>query len=181
MICRNMLTKKQSRIKTLMSKKVVKNHKQYYQYYKEVYELYLTEFTLKKNKCIAQYNECKKYINNLSDLTKNFISLSSLELYPENGNFLSNERECNRYIDSIKNITRKVFEEWKFLYGLSEVYYRRRYNLLHTLPRKKLEIFENVFPEIRRFIKKSRSSSFIRTKYTYPDYNKQRKVTFCNT
>ena len=67
-------------------------------------------------------------------------------------------------INHLRNIISLVSKEYSILHAISQVEYRKKHGLIHTLPTKKLNIFKSVYPNINNLIAISKNN------YNY--YNK---------
>lgn len=113
------------------------------------YENRLIELQIKQVKFKASLRECLKWKTNLN---KEFLALKKFNI-PNNKCSYDVLKLKVKYIE---NIITKINVEHSYIIALSEVCYRSKYGLLHTLPKKKLKIIENIFPNIQKLMLKSK-------------------------
>tara|TARA_Y100000389_G_scaffold205120_1_gene263502 strand:- start:16002 stop:16565 length:564 start_codon:yes stop_codon:yes gene_type:complete len=154
----------------------------------EMYNTLLVEYQLKKQKCLIQFKECSKHVHNIRELTNGFVSLSVNSDFPSIEEVVRNyihtlhfEMILDKLIKNIHSRILKVFNEWIIIYSITEVEYRKKNGLLYTLPSKKMNYFERVYPNIRESVKKSYDASTYNLNRHIPIRTKVTRVRFCNS
>lgn len=125
------------------------------------YENRLIELYTKQIKFKTSLRECLKWKKNFN---RNFLALKTF-------NIPNNKCDYNTLklkIKYIENIILKINTEHSFILAFSEVYYRSKYGLLHTLPKKKLKIITNIFPNIQNAMRKSKMNYKPQIKMSLP-------------
>lgn len=135
----------------------------------EIYRVLLFDFDLRKKKCIAEFNECLKHAPKIRQLTHGYSFLTE-NIFPEIENLIQKyifsvhfDAILDKLINLISKESKKIFKEWTFIYAVNQVEYRNKHGLLYTLPSKKLDLLETVYPKIRSIKDKSQLLS----RYTY--------------
>ena len=114
----------------------------------DVYNDLLIELDTKKKRFNAEYKECQKW----RKLGSGFFGLKckSYSLFNNNIYNMRNGYEVlERAIKNIRDDIIKIHKEWIHVHSISQVSFRSRHGLLHTLPPKKLNMIESVYPTIR--------------------------------
>jgi len=124
------------------------------------YQNRLVELHTKQVKFKTTFKECLKWKKNLN---KDFLALKTFNI-PNNKCTYDTLKVKIKYIE---NIIAKINKEHSYIIAFSEVCYRSKHGLLHTLPKKKLNIIQNIFPNIQSAIMKSRIN-----------YRPQKKICF---
>jgi len=125
------------------------------------YENRLIELYTKQIKFKTSLRECLKWKKNFN---RNFLALKTF-------NIPNNKCDYNTLklkIKYIENIISKINTEHLLILAFSEVCYRSKYGLLHTLPKKKLKIIGNIFPNIQNAMMKSKMNYKPQTKMILP-------------
>ena len=81
-------------------------------------------------------------------------------------------------IEDLQKDVNTISQEFLHVNAICEVEYRSKYNILHTLPKKKLIYVEKFYPDIRRRIAISKAKN--KNKRKPPPYKKPKKVRFGN-
>ena len=81
-------------------------------------------------------------------------------------------------IEDLQKDVNTISQEFLHVNAICEVEYRSKYNILHTLPKKKLIYVEKFYPDIRRRIAVSKAKNKNKRKQT--QYKKPKKVRFGN-
>ncbi len=81
-------------------------------------------------------------------------------------------------IEDLQKDVNTISQEFLHVNAICEVEYRSKYNILHTLPKKKLIYVEKFYPDIRRRIAISKAKN--KNKRKPPSYKKPKKVRFGN-
>ena len=79
-------------------------------------------------------------------------------------------------IADLKKDLVKINKEYTFVHSVCEVEYRNKYGLIHTLPKKKITMFETTYPDIKKRIAYSKQKSGLQQVFTTPHVPK--KVRF---
>jgi|TARA_B100000902_G_scaffold400042_1_gene474949 hypothetical protein len=82
----------------------------------------------------------------------------------------------NKSIQDLRKDLLVIHNEFLHVNAICEVEYRTKYNILHTLPKKKLQYIQKIYPDIKRRIAISRAK--IKNKRYVNSYKKPKKVRF---
>lgn len=126
------------------------------------YDDMISNYFLRRSKLITEIKECKKHYNILNN-GKTFIGLqkysfledSTLVFKTLNNHYHSIINYFDISISKLSQLSSILLKEWAYVHSFSQVFYRKKYNLLYSIPKKKISIINNFFPDIRNDILRS--------------------------
>lgn len=112
------------------------------------YEDLLIELLTKKDRVKREFIECQKW----RPIPPSYFCLKS-KVYPHFDSSIYHMRNGQILIEKAKgdlNVDiQKIHKEWIHVHSICEFEYRKKHGLLHTMPMKKIKMFETIYPDIR--------------------------------
>jgi hypothetical protein len=136
----------------------------------------VVEYQTKQNRFKNTFKQCLKWKQTLPTF---------FALYPKAFPVLDNNNVSrlnnpifviNKSIQDLKTDLLVVHNELLHVNSICEVQYRTKYNILHTLPKKKIPYIQQFYPDINKRMAISRAK--IKKKRCVNTYNKPKKVRF---
>lgn len=114
----------------------------------EEYNDALVELETKKKRFNAEYKECQKWRRLRPTFfglkPKNYTAFDA-DIY----HVIQGHERVENKIKEIRDDIVKIHKEWIHVHSICQVSYRLHFGLLHTLPPKKMNMIETVYPDIR--------------------------------
>lgn len=168
--------KKQSYLKDILKEKA------------NEYDDLMLIFTLRRNKLVTEIRECVKHYKILQN-GKSFVGLQNYSFLEDSQLVLKtfkNYENIMKYFQisnpKLTNLNNVLLKEWAYVHAFSQVFYRKKYNLLYTIPKKKIQFIQRYFPNIRKNISESyfndKKYNLDRNWYPGIDITKKRSFRF---
>ncbi|PQM62119.1 MAG: hypothetical protein CML47_01350 [Rhodobacteraceae bacterium] len=120
--------------------------------YLVIYNDILAEFTTKLSRFKAEFQQCNKW----KPLNTKDFKILNINIQPIlQKNILNSTNpveEVKKTIQPLRFVLNILNKDFITLHAISQVEYRKKYGLLHTLPQKKMNIFESVYKGISLII-----------------------------
>lgn len=126
------------------------------------YDELLVNYFVRKARLATEMKECSKYCN-ISKLINSFHGLNKYTFFPDGKSIIDNFKNSYsiiNYFDDInpriKRLSDIILKDWATIHSIAQVEYRKKWGLLHTIPKKKLSLVQTVYPNIRSLIYESK-------------------------
>tara|TARA_B100000459_G_C8594393_1_gene209140 strand:- start:648 stop:1196 length:549 start_codon:yes stop_codon:yes gene_type:complete len=124
--------------------------------YLVIYNDLLAEFVTKLNKFKTEFIQCNKW-KPLNNKDFKILHINFQPILQNNMNNSTNPiQDIKKSLKPLQQSLSLLNKEYMTLHAISQVEYRKKYNLLHTLPPKKIHIFQSVYKNIIQIIQASK-------------------------